>query len=100
MIQGRSNFVYRINDENADHPTFVSLGLKDQYEVTPIHVDVNIVSNDQLDLDAFKAWRPEYANAEFILEDGKYICGGCESCVGQWPMRRIYVGLPACRGQG
>ena len=73
MIQGRSNFVYRINDENADHPTFVSLGLKDQYEVTPIHVDVNIVSNDQLDLDAFKAWRPEYANAEFILEDGKYI---------------------------
>ena len=75
MIQGRSNFVYRINDENADHPTFVSLGLKDQYEVTPIHVDVNIVSNDQLDLDAFKAWRPEYANAEFILEDGKYICG-------------------------
>ena len=75
MIQGRSNFVYRINQEGADHPTFVSLGLKDQYEVTPIHVDVNIVSNDQLDLEAFKAWRPEYANAEFILEDGKYICG-------------------------
>ena len=75
MIQGRSNFVYRINEEGADHPTFVSLGLKDQYEVTPIHVDVNIVSNDVLDIEAFKAWRPEYANAEFILEDGKYICG-------------------------
>ena len=71
MIQGRSNFVYRIKDTN----TFVSLNLKDQYDVTPIHVDVNIVSNDILDLDAFKAWRPEYATAEFILEDGKYICG-------------------------
>ena len=71
MIQGRSNFVYRIKDTN----TFVSLGLKDQYDTTPIHVDVNIVSNDQLDLDAFRAWRPEYATADFILEDGKYICG-------------------------
>ena len=71
MIQGRSNFVYRIKDTN----TFVSLNLKDQYEVTPIHVDVNIVSNDILDVEAFKAWRPEYNNAEFILEDGKYICG-------------------------
>ena len=75
MIQGRSNFVYRINQEGANHPTFVSLGLKDQYEVTPIHVDVNIVSADILDVEAFKAWRPEYANAEFILEDGKYVCG-------------------------
>ena len=71
MIQGRSNFVYRIKDTN----TFVSLGLKDQYEVTPIHVDVNIVANDVLDVEAFKAWRPEYNTAEFILEDGKYICG-------------------------
>ncbi len=71
MIQGRSNFVYRIKDTN----TFVSLGLKDQYDVTPIHVDVNIVQNDVLDLEAFKAWRPEYANAEFVLEDGKYVCG-------------------------
>ena len=75
MIQGRSNFVYRINAEGVDHPTFVSLGLKDQYDVTPIHVDVNIVQNDVLDIEAFKAWRPEYENAEFILEDGKYICG-------------------------
>ncbi len=71
MIQGRSNFVYRIKETN----TFVSFGLKDQYDVTPIHVDVNIVKNDILDLDAFKAWSPEYATAEFILEDGKYICG-------------------------
>lgn len=71
MIQGRSNFVYRIKDTN----TFVSYGLKDKYETTPLHVDVNIVSNDQLDIEAFKAWRPEYANAEFVLEDGKYICG-------------------------
>jgi len=71
MIQGRSNFVYRIKDTN----TFVSYGLKDQYDVTPIHVDVNIVANDQLDIEAFKAWRPEYNTAEFILEDGKYICG-------------------------
>ena len=75
MIQGRSNFVYRINAEGADHPTFVSLGLKDKYDVTPIHVDVNIVQNDVLDVEAFKAWRPEYENAEFILEDDKYICG-------------------------
>ena len=71
MIQGRSNFVYRIKDTN----TFVSLNLKDQYDVTPIHVDVNIVSGDVLDIEAFKAWRPEYNNAEFVLEDGKYICG-------------------------
>ncbi len=71
MIQGRSNFVYRIKDTN----TFVSLGLKEQYDTTPIHVDVNIVSNDQLDLEAFKAWRPEYTTADFMLEDGKYICG-------------------------
>ncbi len=71
MIQGRSNFVYRIKDTN----TFVSLGLRDQYETTPIHVDVNIVQNDVLDLEAFKAWRPEYATAEFILEEDKYICG-------------------------
>ena len=75
MIQGRSNFVYRINDEGADKGKFVSLNLKDKYDVTPIHVDVNIVSNDILDTDAFRAWRPEYQNAEFILEDGKYICG-------------------------
>ncbi|MDE5811644.1 MAG: leucine--tRNA ligase [Muribaculaceae bacterium] len=71
MIQGRSNFVYRIKDTN----TFVSNGLKDQYDVTPIHVDVNIVSNDRLDLDKFRAWRPEFADAEFILEDGQYVCG-------------------------
>ena len=71
MIQGRSNFVYRINGTNK----FVSLNLKDQYEVTPIHVDVNIVSNDVLDIEAFKNWRPEYNDAEFVLEDGKYICG-------------------------
>ncbi len=71
MIQGRSNFVYRIKDTN----TFVSLNLKDQYEVTPIHVDVNIVSNDVLDIEAFRNWMPDYKNAEFILEDGKYICG-------------------------
>ena len=71
MIQGRSNFVYRIINTN----TFVSLGLKDQYETTEIHVDVNIVHNDRLDMDAFKAWMPDFANAEFILEDGEYICG-------------------------
>ena len=71
MIQGRSNFVYRIIGTN----TFVSLGLKDQYETTEIHVDVNIVRNDRLDLEAFKAWMPDYANAEFILENGEYICG-------------------------
>ena len=71
MIQGRSNFVYRINGTNK----FVSLNLKDKYEVTPIHVDVNIVSNDVLDIEAFRNWRPEYQDAEFELEDGKYICG-------------------------
>ena len=71
MIQGRSNFVYRIKDTN----TFVSYGLKDQYDTTPIHVDVNIVSADVLDVEAFKKWRPEYESAEFILENGKYICG-------------------------
>ena len=71
MIQGRSNFVYRIQGTN----TFVSVGLKDQYKTTEIHVDVNIVKNDVLDQDAFRAWMPEYANAEFILENGKYICG-------------------------
>ncbi|MGN1375543.1 MAG: leucine--tRNA ligase [Prevotella sp.] len=76
MIQGRSNFVYRINsDDHSAAPTFVSLGLKDQYDVTPIHVDVNIVHGDVLDIDAFKAWRPEYNNAEFILENDKYVCG-------------------------
>ena len=71
MIQGRSNFVYRIKDTN----TFVSRGLKDNYDTTPIHVDVNIVSNDILDLEKFRAWRPEFATAEFVLEDGKYVCG-------------------------
>lgn len=71
MIQGRSNFVYRIKDTN----TFVSFNLKDQYDTTQIHVDVNIVKNDVLDVEAFKAWRPEYNDAEFVFEDGKYICG-------------------------
>ena len=71
MIQGRSNFVYRIVGTN----TFVSLGLKDQYETTEIHVDINIVRNDKLDLEAFKKWRPEFADAEFILENGEYVCG-------------------------
>ena len=71
MIQGRSNFVYRIQGTN----TFVSVGLKDQYKTTEIHVDINIVKNDILDLNAFRAWMPEYANAEFVLENGKYICG-------------------------
>ena len=76
MIQGRSNFVYRINDDDhSKAPVFVSAGLKDQYDVTPIHVDVNIVIADVLDIDAFRQWRPEYQNAEFVLEDGKYICG-------------------------
>lgn len=76
MIQGRSNFVYRINsDDHSKAPVFVSYGLKEKYETTPIHVDVNIVHADVLDVEAFKAWRPEYENAEFILEDGKYICG-------------------------
>ena len=71
MIQGRSNFVYRIKNTN----TFVSFGIKDQYDVQSIHVDVNIVSNDKLDLEAFKAWQPDFHNAEFILEDGQYVCG-------------------------
>ena len=71
MIQGRSNFVYRIKDTNK----FVSFNLRKDYDVTPIHVDVNIVENDILDLDKFKAWRPEFNNAEFILENGKYVCG-------------------------
>ncbi|WP_299760647.1 leucine--tRNA ligase [uncultured Pontibacter sp.] len=71
MIQGRSNFVYRINGTNK----YVSFGLKDQYETSQLHVDVNIVDNDVLDLEAFKNWRPENADAEFILEDGKYVCG-------------------------
>ena len=71
MIQGRSSFVYRKVGTN----TFVSAGLKDRYETTEIHVDVNIVHNDRLDIDAFRAWRPEYADAEFELEDGEYICG-------------------------
>ena len=101
MIQGRSNFVYRVNNspltlpqggasdtDEANQklplgevegavgaPVFVSYGLKDKYEVTPIHVDVNMVHADVLDIDAFKAWRPEYKDAEFILEDGKYVCG-------------------------
>lgn len=76
MIQGRSNFVYRVNSDDHDAaPVFVSLGLKDKYDTTPIHVDVNIVHADVLDINAFKAWRPEYENAEFILEDGKYVCG-------------------------
>lgn len=101
MIQGRSNFVYRINRTAPSNspqgengvastangslsteraggeaaPVFVSYNLRNDYDVTPIHVDVNIVSADVLDIEAFKAWRPEYANAEFVLEDGKYICG-------------------------
>ena len=76
MIQGRSNFVYRVNsDDHSKAPVFVSKGLKDQYDTTPIHVWVSLVKNDILDTEAFKQWRPEYNNAEFILEDGKYICG-------------------------
>ena len=75
MIQGRSNFVYRIEDEGADKGKFVSVGLKDKYNVTPIHVDVNIVSNDILDIEAFRKWRPDYEHAEFIMEDGQYKCG-------------------------
>ena len=71
MIQGRSNFVYMIPGTNK----FVSAGLKDRYETIPVHVDVNIVYNDKLDLDAFRAWRPDYKDAEFVLEDGEYICG-------------------------
>ena len=75
MIQGRSNFVYRIEDEGEDKGKFVSFGLKDKYTTTPIHVDVNIVSADVLDIEAFRAWRPDYENAEFILENGQYKCG-------------------------
>lgn len=75
MIQGRSNFVYRVKDSDKDAPLFVSLNLKDQYDTTPIHVDVNIVSGDVLDIDAFKAWRPEFKNAQFVLENDKYVCG-------------------------
>jgi len=71
MIQGRSNFVYRIQGTN----TFVSFGFKENYEVTPIHVDINIVHNDVLDTELFKQWSPDFANAEFILENEKYICG-------------------------
>ncbi len=71
MIQGRSNFVYRIKDTNK----FVSFNLKNDYDVTPIHVDIKLVYDDVLNLEDFKAWRPEFADAEFILEDGKYICG-------------------------
>ena len=71
MIQGRSNFVYMIPGTNR----FVSAGLKDQYETIPVHVDVNIVYNDRLDIEAFRAWRPDYKDAEFVLENGEYICG-------------------------
>jgi leucyl-tRNA synthetase len=71
MIQGRSNFVYRINGSHK----FVSFGLKKDFDTTPLHVDVNIVHNDILDLEAFRKWRPDFVNAEFILEDGKYYCG-------------------------
>ena len=71
MIQGRSNFVYRIKNTN----TFVSLNLKDGYDTTEIHVDINLTENDRLNLEAFRKWSPEYANAEFVLEDGEYICG-------------------------
>ena len=77
MIQGRSNFVYRVKSSVGDgkNPIFVSFGLKSQFDVSDIHVDVNIVNNDILDIIAFKAWREDFANAEFILEDGKYVCG-------------------------
>ena len=75
MIQGRSNFVYRVKDSDKEASLFVSLNLKDQYDTTPIHVDVNIVSGDVLDIDAFKAWRPEFKNAQFVLENDKYVCG-------------------------
>ncbi|MET3129290.1 leucyl-tRNA synthetase [Arcicella rosea] len=77
MIQGRSNFVYRVKSSVGEgkNPVFVSFGLKEQYETTPIHVDVNIVSNEVLDVTAFKNWRSDFEKAEFILEDGKYICG-------------------------
>lgn len=75
MIQGRSNFVYRVKDSDKEAPLFVSLNLKDQYDTTPIHVDVNIVSGDVLDIEAFKAWRPEFKNAQFVLENDKHVCG-------------------------
>src|SRR5690606_35748275 len=76
MIQGRSNFVYRVLDEEGKGTnTFVSLGLKDQYKTIPLHVDVNIVHNDILDTEKFKAFRPDFANAEFVLENGRYVCG-------------------------
>jgi leucyl-tRNA synthetase len=76
MIQGRSNFVYRlVDDEGRSTNTFVSKGLKDQYKTSDLHVDVNIVENDILDINKFKKWREEYADAEFILEGGKYVCG-------------------------
>ena len=75
MIQGRSNFVYRVKDSDKEAPLFVSLNLKDQYDTTPIHVDVNIVSGDILDIEVFKAWRPEFKNAQFVLENDKYVCG-------------------------
>jgi leucyl-tRNA synthetase len=77
MIQGRSNFVYRVKSSVGEgkNPIFISSGLKSQYEVTDIHVDVNIVNNDVLDIEAFKVWREDFVNAEFILEDGKYVCG-------------------------
>ena len=75
MIQGRSNFVYRVKDSDKEAPLFVSFNLKDQYDTTPIHVDVNIVSGDVLDINAFKAWRPEFKNAQFVLENDKYVCG-------------------------
>lgn len=71
MIQGRSNFVYRIKNTN----TFVSHGLRKEYDTTPIRVDINLVSNDILDTEGFRSWRPEYKDAEFVLEDGKYVCG-------------------------
>lgn len=88
MIQGRSNFVYRINsDDHSKGPVFVSLGQKDKYETTPIHVDVNIVHADVLDVEAFKAWRPEYNNAEFIFEDGTSSSEGINT---QHPTPAIY----------
>ena len=88
MIQGRSNFVYRINsDDHSKAPVFVSLGQKDKYETTPIHVDVNIVHADVLDVEAFKAWRPEYNNAEFIFEDGTSSSEGVNT---QHPTPAIY----------
>jgi len=88
MIQGRSNFVYRINsDDHSKAPVFVSLGQKDKYDTTPIHVDVNIVHADVLDVEAFKAWRPEYNNAEFIFEDGTSSSEGINT---QHPTSAIY----------